>query len=167
MRADMDDPDVARCAPRLLRYAQALGGPQHLTVEFFFEQVHYSAVGIEALNTFDLKLFRKLGRRETPSDSGGLMRWRLRPKDDRAVSDLNKIIFGFLAEFCVPSVIVVQRLERLRAIKFRFLSACDSHAHIGVFVFGGRAVERYLAEKRRLAVEWELERARRVRAAQG
>jgi len=79
------------------------------------------------------------------------MRWtRLRPKDLKAAAELNKIVLDFLGQFCVPTLLVLERQERPRAIKFRFLLRTNDHAHVGVFVFGGKVVERLLREARRL-----------------
>lgn len=152
MSADMIDPDLARCAQRLRRYARALGGPAHLTTAFFADEVNCSATAVEALNRLDLSRFRKLTKwLDHPRDQGGLMRWtRLRPKDLQAAADLSKIVLDFLADFCGSTFLVVQRQERSMAIKFRFLVATETHAHCGVFVFRSRAVEKLLIEARRL-----------------
>lgn len=141
----------SRRAERLLRYARALGGPPRLTAAFFTEEVAYSATAVEALNRLDLSRFRRLRKwADYPIDRGGLMRWtRLQPKDLQAAADLNKIVLDFLADFCRPTLLVIQRQKRPRAIKFRFLVATETHAHCGVFVFRGRAVDKLLSDARR------------------
>lgn len=151
MRADLNDPGVARCAPSLLRYARALGGPERLTLRFFLEEVHYTATGYEVLNLIDLTRFHELDDRERPRDRGGLMRWRLRAKDVQAVKDLDEIVRDVLTRMCSREVIVVRK-ERARDIIFRFVIAADNHAHVGVIGVYGDGVREFLAgEGRRRA----------------
>jgi len=135
----ISNPVVRRCAPRLLRFAHGLGTPiSSLTLEHFGGEVYHSATGYEVLNILDRSRFCRLRKwKDYPRDRFGLMRWtRLRPKDLKAAAELNKI--------------VLERQERPRAIKFRFLLRTNDHAHVGVFVFGGKVVERLLREARRL-----------------
>lgn len=146
-RSDLD----LRRTLRLVRYARALGAPiARLTTDHFAEEVPATATAYEVLNKLDLSRFHRVKRwRGYPRDRGGLMRWRLRPKDLKAAADLRKIVFDFLGQFCVPDIVVIRRRERPRAIKFQFLVAGKSHAHVGVLVFEGKMVEKLLAEGRR------------------
>lgn len=150
MKGDSSDCDVGRYAARLVRYARTLGAPiDRLRPDHFAEEVSATATAYEVLNKLDLSRFHRVRRwRDYPRDRGGLMRWRLRPKDQEAATDLRKIVFDFLGQFCAPDIVIIRRRERPRAIKFQFLVAGESHAHVGVLVFEGKIVEKLLAEAR-------------------
>ena len=148
MRNMADDEGVRRCAPRLLRYAQALGvSVGRLTPEHFAEEVHYGALGYEVVNRVALSRFRK--RREW-LDRGGLLRLTLYPKDVKTAGDLDRIVAKTLAGCCVPTLTIISRAERHRDVRFRCLLASDTHAHVACLMFKGPAVERLLRETREL-----------------
>ena len=150
MRLDDDDADVRRCAPRLLRFARRLGAViQRLSEGDFVEEVHASPMRWEVLSKIDRSRFHRLAARERPHDHGGLLRWRLRPKDAETVDDLSAIVATLVARSCASRSILVRREVRKKSIRYRFIIENDGHAHVGRIDFYGRAVDHALREGRK------------------
>ena len=149
MRLD-DDADVRRCAPRLLRFARHVGAAiQGLSAADFAEDVHACPMRWEVINKIDLSRFCKLVTREHPHDHGGLLRWRLRPRDVETVGDLPAIVAALVAECCASRSILIRSYVRKKSIRYRFVIENDGHAHVGRIDFVGRAIERALREGRK------------------